>query len=857
MATVLTQAGSGGVLAGGSATVTNRMVPVDSNVDFLWDFDGDGDVTDPIENITAYVTSATMSIGNDYSSQWRGAPTAGQITLTLNDADGRFNRWNDASPLLAGGNSLDIGRTLIVRDVFATPVERPRIAGDHFGGAAGAGLTVDAEGLHWVRGTGDTAALVGDGTVQLNAATGSTTVYIVDVGVDDYYLQMIAEAGTGGDTGNEVGIVYRYADADNYGALYITDNQCRHRSRVAGVNTDSGFSGLENIEGTVIGVDVQGTVARMFWNGVLLGSFTAAGTTQTKVGVFSLWDKQAAPTIGQFEAWAEMASSSVLSRYLWTGSVDSIQTSIAKDGSRTAIVRGTTKLGQLARDVGRSPRSPGDHGATLPGPMLSTGRIARDAAGYIMGNAGVFDPPQDAAVAGDTELGSIPKVVATPIELIRRIAANQFEHGVYDLPQGAVGYGAYLTKGGVQGLTFSDVPGSAVAFNSVEVVNRGRDMGNHIRPAKSSVAPVLTGITGTEVSTAAGGAFGVAATAPATGNVGDLFVTAMVSSQQTSAEGWITPPGWVKLHDNGIGAYGVRVYAKRLEANDFGVSHDVFFATGTPGGTSAIYNWQFEAGTWFGDVAASIVTAYHGYGDDPLGGTTGTRAQARAGDNKPQRLDLDPNVPYFLIAVRSGAVASATAGSVDETAGANANAPDYFGDYLGNYVAGAGAVTAFDVGIAQAMRVYVGDSFIPTEWSGTFDDFDYADNIVIAVRGSAPEFTDVFATDSVERRKAISVPNPGVLFGSIADRDAYAAEVLAATADDTPVLRVRWTANKSFVHRWIAVRAYLNVLQVEFDRAAGGSTGMSLATNYVVGNVTHRFSSGDKLWEVEATLIPA
>ncbi len=80
------------------------MPPISASWRFYVDWDDDGAYNHAIEDISAYVLAGEGQFwefrrGRNYASQLTGVSTAGGLTLPLLNPDGRFSRYNSASPI--------------------------------------------------------------------------------------------------------------------------------------------------------------------------------------------------------------------------------------------------------------------------------------------------------------------------------------------------------------------------------------------------------------------------------------------------------------------------------------------------------------------------------------------------------------------------------------------------------------------------------------------------------------------------------------------------------------------------------------------------------------------------------------
>ncbi len=94
--------GQGGLEIGGTATVAfvhGSDDLADADVVVEWDLDGDGDFSEPEEDVTADLLAGQSMTGRDWPSQLTGRAGAGQLRLSLHNPDGLYSHFNAASPL--------------------------------------------------------------------------------------------------------------------------------------------------------------------------------------------------------------------------------------------------------------------------------------------------------------------------------------------------------------------------------------------------------------------------------------------------------------------------------------------------------------------------------------------------------------------------------------------------------------------------------------------------------------------------------------------------------------------------------------------------------------------------------------
>ncbi|HEX7132952.1 MAG TPA: hypothetical protein VF228_10265, partial [Iamia sp.] len=192
-------------------------VQVASDIKVLWDFDNDGDFSEDEEDVTADVLSAEVVTGRDYPSQLTGKATPGTFRAVLRNDDDHYWPTNTESPLNQAPFSLANGRKLRVRTTTATDPEPTLIMSDRMGTLGPMAAT--EQGEPW-------APLVGGSWSTSNdAATPDeegVSITVADSGAVDHYSQIRVRHC---DDANGVGIVYRWQTEDDYGLVWLQNNE--------------------------------------------------------------------------------------------------------------------------------------------------------------------------------------------------------------------------------------------------------------------------------------------------------------------------------------------------------------------------------------------------------------------------------------------------------------------------------------------------------------------------------------------------------------------------------------------------------------------------------------------------------
>lgn len=865
--TVTTHEVFGGGEVQGSAPVLFVHGPkVDADVVAEWDADNDGDFSEAIEDITSFVLGAEWQYGRDFPSNLTGKSSPGKLNLTLDNRDGRFSFFNQASPLTQDPFSLRTGRKIRIRTAEAPNPDPVLLAKDRFLGSGALGM--DELGNDWTAQTssklfareGDSAgATMAVPQNQDHDAGTSEHIATVDVGVDDYYVQarwrFVDRGLVGPNTGDSIGIVYRYVDADNYGLVRFSASNVGGVIELQEVNggvlTTVDVVAVEYRPDDYLGLHVTPTTADVYHNGVLVLATTSPfNSTATHVGLFSNWVLQRPPSFQELYVWDRLPVP--VEGILITGDVVSVTPSAAPGQPGTAELVAQGVLQRCAETEIRPPNSTGAqppfHGPTEP--PSGAGELA----GSALGRVGLLHPPGQLD-RGDVDLGSVGLSKTKALDAMR--AYEETELGfVHEAPEGWVAFDARSARAGtpVASAWADSAEAGQFRYDSIEPFDWRRNIINRVETAVAPVAPELWSTqheaTGADVS--------ITMPSAATADVGDLAVAVIASSMQASGQNWEQPPGWTEHRNAGAKVGKLRIYSKVMDEDDIGASV-VFYDQ-----TSETESWVaqllgYKAGTWYGDIGQGVEVA------EPRGlGPPHSQSRAVLGTNNPPVV-FPPWAPELsLVTVYRGGMRtpSGSPGITDPNLDEfySPNGFSFFSTITGGTGTGAAAM--------QQAFLYTNDEVIdPSSFlndnDGDFTNFQYVEAVTIAVRGFAgdpPETqggqkVTVEDTASQETHNRIATHElASGLFKDTADAEAYADAVLTQHADDRPIFKLGFTATLSAAYRAEAARRRLGD---KIRLVATGNSGMGVAGDFHIENISHRITNGGKLWQTEWEVSPA
>lgn len=822
--------GAGGVVLGGSADIDLSVPAVPSNVDFLWDFDNDGDFDQPVETFTDYVMAANSLIGRDFPSQLNGRASPGRLRITVNNDDDRFSYFNTSSPLATAPFSLRTGRKIRVAATGTAHPDPALLVRDRFDRATFAAGT--ETGQTWTQPHSSWAT---EATTDADTGGANTTMpgqlhtAIVDTGSTDYYVQArLVEVGrlTTSVASSVASIIYRWQDADNYSALRldVATGVLSLVNVVAAVETPIDTAGSVVRDNMTLGVHVAGAVVRAYEDGVHIMSDTAIQLDETEVGFSATWASgQPAVVFDDFYVWDGLPVET--EGILWTGTVEKVTPSVTAGPYKVAVIEA---IGELARAATYK---------TVPSPVVF-GRQTGSQVGNVLANAGLLLPPGPS--------GSItPGIVTTgPHAYADEVTALEASRRLEDIEVGFLhetqeGYLAYLSRNTrdseVSAVTFSDDPGSQFAYTRLVPYDWEREVVNQAAGQLAQQHPALAAIYTSARTTAAGTANPVVLPVDSLVEDGDIQVIVIASAVPSDDEDWVTPLWWVPYRD--IRArYALRVYAHISDGADGGEIVTFYNDAAANGGAWFARSFLFR--DWYGTHEGLEVSEAH-KGSSPIAFLP--------------RWGLSPTT---FIAVRYGSVA-----------GGSITTESYPIGYTQGETDIQGATSPLrDVALQTAVKsdiVTVEDPGGFTGFGGFVGPNSLVETLTIAVRGingsaPPPESGGVVVTgndaDSQREHNAIrpaqQIPN---LFNSTDDAEDYIDFVLARHADDRPIFALTFVPTAGNHYRAQALRRRVN------DRitlVAENNSGMGVSGDFFIESIAHTWAQGTAWWETTWELSP-
>lgn len=826
---------------GGEATV--RFVngapdQVDSDIEVLWDFDNDGDFSDPLEDITGFLLAAESFTGRDFPSQVNGHAAAGTLQLTLDNTDDRFSTLNQASPVNGGAMALRTGRRVQVRTAGTADPQPTLLARDRFLGGDGA-LNIDELGNAWTAGLYGLKRSDHEAIANVSVDPAEYHASLVDVGVADYVVQArlsTVGAETGGISGNTLGVIYRWQDASNFSRfeLDVDDGQIRLVNRVAGVDSTASSNGIEARDDFLLSVWCSGSSVAAYVDGVATLSVTGAPQTdETQVGLWATWGSSRQPTPGfnLFEVWSGLLQPT--SGVLWTGEVEKVTTSVGRDRQKLATVRCRGRLAKLV-------------GLPVEAARFNAGQGTGYMVGRVLNLAGQLSPlaGTSAIDAGTAELGLItsddPVVDALDAARGFELAERGF---LYERPEGALAFNSlaartFDTRSTTPQAWFSDAPGAQLGFEEVEPLDAIRDVVNRVRVGVASDIPTVS-LTQVAGQSASGVQNNVARTFSSTPNAGDLHVFVIASTVGSSGQAWRSPPGYTEHRNlpdpDAIGR--LRIYSRVMDGTEASVTF--YNDTGPSGGNWRMLELIWSADEWFGVAEGLYVSDV-----------------AEGSDAGPVFAPWDGAGTDF-VTIRAG-MTSVSGATVNSPVGAIA--PLGYTILSNNF--DNGSVNGFDLATQSAYRRDVFGFQDPGSWDGTFSGFEFVEAVTIAVRGfngdppqrgtRVIEFDDVASQD--DHNEVMTLEATAAPFADVDAAEEYATDVLATYRNERPIISLTFTATRNAVCRAAAAGLRVN------DRVhvkADGESGLGFAGDFFVEAIRHYWSDAGKRWLCTLELSPA
>lgn len=906
--------GSGGVLIGGSATVSygnaglNQVV---SDIVVEWDFDNDGDFSDSVEDITSYVLNAETFSGRDWPSLLTGFAGPGKFRATLNNNDDRFSYFNTDSPLNAGSFSLKTGRKLRVRTSTSSSPDPTLITKDRFNRSDGP-LGSDENSMAWSQPTA--AQFLIESNQAVAQTEGSTHIAFINAGAADYYAQVKVEVA--GNISDVVGLVFRYVDASNYSFIAVnkSNDTVGLFNVIAGVQSTVNAVSFDVYSGVTLGVLLSSTSVIGYVDGVPLLSGTAIQTSATDVGIYCRWvTGDIAPQVDNFYVWSGLTAET--EGILWTGDVSDLVASVSPGPIKTVQLSGEGWLSKLATQ-------------RVTPPTSVAGRKTGVLMGNILNQAGLANPPGPID-EGDITTGAFAGSDQDAISVARDVEETEFGF-LFETQEGPLGFDSRSARDGlsvVGGL--SDASGAQFGYHGIAPYDWRREVFNRVvagvSPLSAGVEAVLytdpgpyvlsagqtqdlvatysgnvaewTGHT-RDITTGAAPSFAdVTSTSsdadttdpflvnmPATVNAGDLLVTIFYIVTLTGESGTpsgtnTVPTGWTKIQEldtSGDGTVWLAVGAKIADGTEDGT---------TPNWTrSDNLTWTLTAQTYrFSGVYSGTVSDFVEASSFTTTGTTHPNPPSITqswGSESTTYIaativyGFDPiNVTTYPSGYSGGTendntqdpIFFQTMGTARKTASASSEDPGTFTIDAG--VDGplwSDSITIAVRGTGSATPV---SSSTPSGTSGAFTiSYD------VGIGGTTQSHTNIEVTgiplvegdavsvqlddtDSQDDHNAIrTYRNPANLFANTSDATEYAQLVLDTFAGDRPILSVSFYPVKNAGYRNLAIRRRIGD---KITVVATNNAGLGISQDFFIESISHKFSYGTTLWETTWELSPA
>lgn len=839
--------GTQGLLGGGSTVTFSPGDPnqVAHDCVWLWDFDNDGDFDEGVEDITSYVLSCETSLGRDWPSQLNGKASPGMLSMRLRNDDDRFSFFNADSPLNTSPFSLSVGRKLRIRSSNSTDNEPPLLVKDRFTRSGDSLLGTTETGQTWSNPTTDKFEIgTGASSGRAVAATeGGTHQAVVDVGATDYYAQVVLrQTGerSSGVGNNRLGLCYRYQDSNDYSlfVLDLNDGELQLIDVVAGVETVQDTSGVDPTNGMTLGVRVIDDEVFAFLDGVFTIDGTGLGiqTDETEVGIYAEWgSSNRRPELDDFYVWEPFGDSRIVSEgTIWTGYITEVLPDTAPGPEKYATVRAEGVMSQLASQEVSSPRY-----HTAQGTGFVVGRILSEAQFLL--------PPGwlRAIDNGTRPTGpvSFPDDRGSALEYCRRFEDHEIGF-LHEAPEGHVEFNEFTHReqwNGTPESGWSDVDGAQFGYETIELLNWSRELVNRVEGGIAPARPTRETATGGFTSTAAGVAADLSYTIPSDVEDGELLIFIVSSTVVASSSAdWPVPIWWVPerrdIQDN---ARGCRIFTHISDGTDGGTVVTFYDDTGNAGGSHIWFAHRFKPGNWYGSHEGIHLAEFRPNSVPPL---------------------ADPPwgaVPTYYFAIRSGVISSGGA-SVGATV-----CPIGFDGLNSEFVNGSGS-NGFDNALQYATRIDNPGVIKPTGFdSASFVGFIRVESCILMIRGfngDPPPSTEVTretvddVTSQDRHNRIATYKASSDLFQDADQVEDFAAEVFDLYAEDRPIFRISFTANKNSHYLTQAQNRRVN------DRVtlvANANSGMGITGDYFIERIENSWDNGETRWVVTWDLSPA
>lgn len=826
--------GSGGLVLGGTAGLQVDAPQVPSDVVVEVDFDNDGDFDEPEEQLTDYVLACETFTGRDWPSLLTGKASPGQLRATLNNADDRFNFFNTSSPLNADPFSLRVGRKVRVRTSGAASPDPVLLARDRFRRADGP-LGSAETGQSWSEPLADDFTIVDQ--EALATAADAEHLAVLDLAVDDYYLQATIRTGraaftsSGAPGPNVAGLVYRYQDTSNLSLAVhradLTTSVVALVDVVAGTPTTIASQPVEAYDAMTLGVLVSGGTVTLYLEGVPVLSDTAIQDGQTRAGIYAEWIGQnTTPAISSFWAWSGLPAE--VEGILWTGDTSDLKPTVAPGPMKLATLEGR---GWLSRPAGQR----------ISPPRSTTGRPTGRLVGQTLAMVGLLHPPGQLD-QGDVTTGAVGMGDAEAIEVARRFEETELGF-LYESQEGPLAFESRTARAGATSqATFTDAAAGQFGYHALELRDWRREIVNQVLAGVAPQQPAGISRT-TSIRTNFSSGNDLSVTMPATVNAGDLLLVAIAATTvDGDVEQWVVPEGWVRLDAKPLLKSGVedthdtRVFARLADGTEDNTPYT--FATDDGSGTvgCAIAHVHRITG-WFGTIEQGVAISGFATGDDP-----------------PPVFTPWGLAPTLFLVFRFGAQGpSGAVSAVPPT-----RWPPGYHDNLSSVLTN---VNGNVVHVGSARRVDQALVEDPASFASSTTGFGQLRTATVAVRGPNGGLNTGTVTvqrddqDSQDAHNSIRTHRlPSSLFADTGDAGDYADLVLDTFAGDRPIVAISFWATETAALRAQAIRRRLSH---RITLVATGQSGMGIALDFFIESIRHRWSQGRTLWETTWELSPA
>ncbi|MFC5834664.1 carbohydrate binding domain-containing protein [Nonomuraea insulae] len=724
-----------------------------------------------------------------------------------------------------------------------------------------------------------------------------THLAVVDSGSADYYVQ--ARVSVLGSSANRVGVVYRYVDSNDYSAcvLNAASGVLELFDVISGVETPVASRNIEVYSGATIGVLVEGTSVTAYLEGVPFFVGLAGNTSAESVGIYAEWGTaDDRPEIDDLFVWDGLPAQ--VAGILWTGDISELTASVSAGPKKLASISGEGRLSKLATQQITPP-------ASLAG--RKTGLLV----GNVLSESMLLHPP-GVIDEGDITTGVFAIDETNAMEVARRVEETEFGF-LYETQEGHVAFAARSARvDATSVMAFTDAMDGKYGYHQLEPYDWRREVFNrviagvspwtegeeatlftdpgpyaltsgqtralqasyngtvvrwtgHTRDVNGPGMPVVADFSSQATAGTPSSTFDV--DLPSTVNAGDLLLIFAGWGAGTSAPGWSSLASGYALGKVAVGDEdGTTVSLTRGFSGEWAVQ--VFRITGWHGtlaeGVVAInggnsgglfrdpdpflvnFPWgelptlciaghvvSIRPGTDPGPLTQAGVPAGYANGQfthdtsEPVPETylgTARREITGAVSEDPGPFNIDPN-PHseapFTVAIRGGGSGSITQVTDPTPSGSNPS-------FTIEYVPSLGGTTQSHQNIeVTGIPLVRGDQRLVQA-----DDFNSQD----------------------EHNAIRTYTNPANLFATATDALAYANLVLETHADDRPIFSLSFYATKSKAYR---AQAYTRRVGDKVTLTATNNAGMGVSQDFFIESIAHKFSHGNRLWEVTWELSPA